>query len=102
MVGNLGGDVGPITQQYERLSAAGVSHVTKRRRRRRGFWILLGVMALLIGLQACGGGENKEGRAATPAAPVASKAPHEEAAISGTITPDPLLKDTLPKEPLLM
>jgi len=49
-----------------------------------------------MGLGACGGGEKKEEKAAAPSAPA------QEAAISGTITLDPSLKEKVPNEPLLM
>ncbi len=59
---------------------------------RSGSWIFVGVVAaLLVGLGGCA--EKKEEKAAAPPA---------EAAISGTVTLDPALKDKVAKEPLLM
>lgn len=58
--------------------------------------ISVGLVALLMGMQACGGGDKKEEKAAGP------MAPGQEAAISGTIALDPSLKERVPKEPLLM
>ena len=49
-----------------------------------------------MGMQACGGGDKKEEKAAAPAAP------GQEAAISGTIALDPSVKERVPQEPLLM
>ncbi len=70
--------------------------VTVRSCRRPGSWLLLSVLALLMSLQACGGGERQDEKAAAPSAPA------QEAAISGTITLDPSLEEKVPKEPLLM
>ncbi len=66
--------------------------------RRSVSWLLLGLVALVVGAGGCGGGEKKEEKGAVPGAPVASA----EASISGTISLDPSLKDKAPKEPLLM
>lgn len=73
--------------------------MTGRDHRRCRAWLRVGVVVLLMGLQACGSGEKKEEKVAAPAAPTAA-AP--EAAISGTITLDPSLKDKVPKDPLLL
>ena len=67
------------------------------KRHRSGFRMALGVLSLLMVLQACG--EKKEEKGATPSAPAA---PTQEAAISGTITLDPSLKQKAGKQPLLM
>jgi len=61
-------------------------------------WLLVGAVALVVGVGGCGGGEKKEEKAGAPGAPVASA----EASISGTISLDPSLKDKAPKEPLLL
>ena len=60
------------------------------------FWsrLMVGIGALLMCLQACGGEEKKEQKAAAPAA--------GQGAISGTITLDPSLKGKAGKEPLLL
>ncbi len=54
------------------------------------------MLALLMSLSACGGGEKNEEKAPAPPAPA------PEAAISGTVTLDPSLKEKVSKEPLLM
>jgi putative tryptophan/tyrosine transport system substrate-binding protein len=59
-------------------------------------WIWIGLVALLMGLGACGGGDKKEEKAAAPTAP------GQEAAITGTIALDPSVTERVPKEPLLM
>ncbi len=61
---------------------------------RFGSWIVVGIGALLMCLQACGGEEKKEQKAAAPAA--------GQGAISGMITLDPSLKGKMGKEPLLL
>ncbi len=61
-----------------------------------GSWTWVGLVVLLMGVEACGGGDKKEEKAAAPTAP------GQEAAISGTIVLDPSFKEKLPKEPLLM
>ncbi len=68
--------------------------VKSRSHRRFGSWIVVGIGALLMCLQACGGEEKKEQKAAAPAA--------GQGAISGTITLDPSLKKKVGKEPLLL
>jgi len=70
------------------------------KRHRSGFRMALGVLSLLMVLQACG--EKKEEKGATPSAPAAPTAPTQEAAISGTITLGPSLKQKAGKQPLLM
>ncbi len=60
----------------------------------------LGVLSLLMVLQACG--EKREEKKATPSAPAVTTAPVQEAAISGTITLDPSLRQKAGKQPLLM
>ncbi len=55
--------------------------------------MLLGLVALLGGLPACGSGEQKEEK---------PTAPSSEPAISGTIILDPSLQGKVAKEPLLM
>ena len=55
------------------------------------------IAVIVIGLTACGGGKEEQ-QAASGDGPTATK----EAAISGTITLDPGLKDKVGKEPLLM
>jgi hypothetical protein len=77
-----------------------VREVTATKRLRFSFTIPLTVVALLIVLQACG--ERKEEKKAGPSAPGAETAPTQEAAISGTITLDPSLKQKAGKQPLLM
>ncbi|MBI3781571.1 MAG: hypothetical protein HY278_11045 [candidate division NC10 bacterium] len=72
--------------------------VTKRHH--SGFRMALGVLSLLIVLQACG--EKKEEKGATPSARAAPTAPTQEAAISGTLKLDPSLKEKAGKKPLLM
>ncbi len=74
--------------------------MTVTKRHRSGFTIALTVVALLIVLQACG--EKKEEKKAGPSAPAVETAPTQEAAISGTITLDPSLKQKAGKQPLLM
>jgi len=59
-------------------------------------WIPIGLVAIMISLGACGDSEKKEENAAGP------MATGQEAAISGTITLDPSLKERVAKEPLLM
>ena len=63
------------------------------RRRSRSWWFV-GVLALVLGVAGCGGGDKKEEKAAPGVS--------AEASISGTITLDPSLKDKVSKEPLLM
>ena len=70
--------------------------MTATKRHRSGFRIALGVLSLLMVLQACG--EKREEKGATPSAPAA---PTQEAAVSGTITLDPSLKKKAGKQPLL-
>ncbi len=67
---------------------------------RSGFRMALGVLSLLMVLQACG--EKREEKKATPSAPAVTTAPVQEAAISGTITLDPSLRQKAGKQPLLM
>jgi len=68
--------------------------VNSRSHLRFGSWIVVGIGALLMCLQACGGEEKKEQKAAAPAA--------GQGAISGTITLDPSLKGKMGKGPLLL
>lgn len=64
-----------------------------------GFWTIVAVTTLVVGLSACGGDKKQEQKAAEPAgAPVRTS----EASVSGTITLDPALKDKVGKAPLLM
>jgi hypothetical protein len=63
-----------------------------------GFWKILVVAALVLGLNACSGGKKEEQGAAAGTA----SAPAGEAAISGTITLDPSVKDKVGAAPLLM
>ena len=58
-------------------------------------WILVGLIGLLLSLEACGGGDDKKGTARPTA-------PGQEASISGTIDLDRSLKERVAKEPLLM
>jgi putative tryptophan/tyrosine transport system substrate-binding protein len=58
--------------------------------------IAVGLVTLLMGLGACGGGDKKEEKAAAPVAP------GQVAAISGTVDLAPALRERVPKEPLLM
>ncbi|MGE5816477.1 MAG: hypothetical protein ACM37Z_00485 [Deltaproteobacteria bacterium] len=55
------------------------------------------IAVIVIGLTACGGGKEEQ-QAASGDGPTAIK----EAAISGTVTLDPGIKDKVGKEPLLM
>lgn len=55
------------------------------------FWMMLAIAAVVAGLNACGGDKKQEQKTSAP-----------EAAISGTITLDPALKDKVGKAPLLM
>ncbi len=65
----------------------------------RSFPIILAVTLILAGLNACGGDKKQEQKTSAPGAP---STPIREAAISGTITLDPALKDKVGKAPLLM
>jgi hypothetical protein len=65
----------------------------------KSFWMMLAVAAVVAGLHACGGGKKQEEKTSAPSAPAT---PLREAAISGTITLDPTLKDKVGKAPLLM
>ncbi len=69
-------------------------------RHRARFSIALAVVALLVGLQACG--DKKEEKGTTPSAPAAPAAPVQDAAISGTITVDASIKEKVGKRPLLL
>lgn len=75
--------------------------VKSRSYRRFGSWIVVGIGGLLMCLQACGGEEKKEQKAAAPAAPTVATAAGQ-GAISGTITLDPSVKEKVRKEPLLL
>jgi len=57
---------------------------------------MLAIAAIMAGLNACGGDKKQEQKTSAPGAP------STEAAISGTITLDPALKDKVGKAPLLM
>ncbi len=63
------------------------------------FWMMLAIAAIVAGLNACGGDKKQEQKTSAPGAP---STPISEAAISGTITLDPALKDKVGKVPLLM
>lgn len=63
------------------------------------FWKMLAIAAILVGLNACGGEKKQEQKTSAPGAP---STPISEAAISGTITLDPAVKDKVGKAPLLM
>jgi hypothetical protein len=54
---------------------------------------------VLAGLNACGGDKKQEQKTSAPGA---ASTPVSEAAISGTVTLDPALKDKVGKAPLLM
>jgi hypothetical protein len=58
--------------------------------------MMLAIAAIMAGLNACGGDKKQEQKTSAPGAPIS------EAAISGTITLDPALKDKVGKAPLLM
>src|SRR2546425_533542 len=60
---------------------------------------MLAVLALAVGLGACGGDKKQEQKAQ---APRVAPTPSGEASISGTIALDPALKDKVGKAPLLM
>ena len=61
---------------------------------------MLGLVVLLAGLGGCGGDKKEEKTAS--GGPGTAPQPAAEAAISGTISLDPALKDKAPKEPLLL
>lgn len=60
---------------------------------------MLAIVALVGALNACGSDKKQEQQASAPGA---QSTPISEAAISGTITLDPALKDKVGKAPLLM
>ena len=60
------------------------------------YWIWMTLAALLIGGNACGGGDKEEGKAA------GSMPPAQKGAISGTIVLDAAIKERAPKDPLLL
>ena len=64
---------------------------------RKSFWMVLAIPSIVVCLAACGGDKKAE-QTASQGGPT----PTSEAAISGTITLDPGLKDKIGKEPLLM
>ncbi len=63
------------------------------------FWKMLVIVVVVAGLNACGGDKKQEQKTSAPGAP---STPISEAAISGTISLDPALKDKVGKAPLLM
>jgi hypothetical protein len=60
---------------------------------------MLAVLALALGLSACGGDKKQEQKAQAPGV---APTPSGETSISGTIALDPALKDKVGKAPLLM
>ncbi len=61
--------------------------------------MMLATAVIVAGLNACGGDKKQEQKTSAPGAPAT---PISEAAISGTITLNPALKDKVGKAPLLM
>jgi len=71
--------------------------VEARTRPYRSFWMMLAIAAIVAGLNACGKKEEQRS-----SAPDASSARTSEAAISGTISLDPAVKDKVGNAPLLL